>query len=172
VRLAVPLVIGAVVGSTLVWANWPEHGVDAGVVADKLVVRKAERRLIVLSHGQPVKSYRISLGHDPIGKKEREGDGKTPEGSYVIDFRKEHSSCCYRSFHISYPDAADRASAAAIGASPGGSIMVHGLSWPFFWAGRLHRLYDWTDGCVAVTNQEMAELWRIVPVGTPIEIQP
>ena len=161
-----------VIGAALAWANWPEARVPPGVVADQLVVQKSQRRLLVFSRGRLVKSYPVSLGHHPIGKKEREGDGKTPEGFYAIDFRKERSSCCYRSFHISYPNATDQARAAALGVSPGGSIMIHGLSWPFFWAGRLHRWYDWTDGCVAVTNQEMAELWRIVPVGTPVDLQP
>jgi len=168
--------IAAVVGMTfaaiLVWANWPEPGPPANVIADKLVVEKSARQLQVFSQGRLIKTYPISLGHNPVGKKERQGDGKTPEGLYAIDFRKDRSSCCYRSFHISYPSGEDRAHAASLGVDPGGSVMVHGLGYPFFWAGRLHRWYDWTDGCVAVTNQEMAQLWRIVPVGTPIELRP
>jgi murein L,D-transpeptidase YafK len=155
----------------LAWANWPEPSLPPNTVADRLVVEKSRRQLHLYSNGQRLKTYRVSLGHHPVGKKEREGDGRTPEGQYVIDYRKEQT-CCYRSLHISYPDASDRARAAASQVNPGGLIMVHGLSRGLGWVGRFHRLNDWTDGCVAVTNREMAELWRSVPAGTPIELRP
>ena len=152
--------------AVLAWANWPEQPLPRNVVADRLVVETSARRLSLLSHGHTVKTYRVSLGHHPAGKKEREGDGRTPEGSYFIDLRKDRT-CCFRSLEISYPNADDRKHGAT-----GGLIMVHGLGRGFGWVGKLHRLHDWTDGCVAVTNQEMAELWRAVPVGTPIELRP
>lgn len=140
-------------------------------VADRLVVRKADRVLLAMRQGQVLKSYPVSLGGQPIGAKRFEGDGRTPEGLYVIDWRNERSRF-HLSLHISYPDSSDRARAAAAGLPPGGDIMIHGrpnwLSWlgPWF-AGR-----DWTDGCIAVGNVDMEELLRAVPIGTPIEIQP
>jgi murein L,D-transpeptidase YafK len=168
----VPLIVGVALIAVLAWANLPERPQLApNVVADRLVVEKASRRLSVISHGQVMKAYRVSLGKHPVGKKEREGDGRTPEGVYFIDLRKD-KTCCYRSLEISYPSAEDRKHAAAIGASPGGLIMVHGLGRGFGWIGKLHRYRDWTDGCVAVTNNEMAELWRAVSLGTPIELRP
>jgi L,D-transpeptidase-like protein len=90
----------SIVALPLLWANWPGSSLPPNVVADRLVVKKAERCLLLFSHGQLVKSYPVSLGRNPVGKKEREGDGRTPEGTYVIDFKKLRSSCCYRSLHI------------------------------------------------------------------------
>jgi hypothetical protein len=165
------LLLTSILFATLVWANWPEHSLPINVVADRLVVEKAARRLSLVSRGDVVKVYRVSLGPNPIGKKEREGDGRTPEGLYHIDLRKDRT-CCFRSLEISYPNSEDRRRAAAARVNPGGLIMVHGLGRGCGWLGKFHRLHDWTDGCVAVTNQEMAELWRAVPVGTPIELRP
>jgi murein L,D-transpeptidase YafK len=93
------------------WANWPDSQLPPNTVAERLVVRKSARRLDLYANGKVAKSYAIAVGKNPIGRKEHEGDGRTPEGSYVIDFKKARSSCCYRSLHISYPDAADRARA-------------------------------------------------------------
>jgi murein L,D-transpeptidase YafK len=165
--------IVAVVGiaGLFTWANWPEEPLPQNVRAERLVVEKSARRLSVLAGGRVIKTYRVSLGHQPAGKKEREGDGRTPEGLYFIDLRKD-KTCCYRSLEISYPNSEDRRRAAAAGYNPGGLIMVHGLGRGCGWLGKLHRFHDWTDGCVAVTNDEMAELWRAVPVGTPIELRP
>ena len=168
---AAALVIAFLTIVVLAWANWPEQSLPQNIVAERLVVEKSARLLSLVSHGHTVKTYRVSLGHHPLGKKEREGDGRTPEGSYYIDLRKD-KTCCYRSLEISYPNAQDRKQAAARSFNPGGLIMVHGLGRGFGWVGKLQRLYDWTDGCVAVTNEEMAELWRAVPVGTPIELRP
>jgi len=118
-----------------------------------------------------VKSYKIALGGEPVGPKERQGDHKTPEGVYVLD-RRNAKSKFYRSIHVSYPDAKDRAHAANVGADPGGDIMVHGLPNGFGWLGSAHRAKDWTDGCIAVTNDEMDEIWHAVDEGTRIEIKP
>jgi murein L,D-transpeptidase YafK len=113
----------------------------------------------------------MALGGEPVGAKARQGDHKTPEGVYIMDHRNAHSSF-YRSIHISYPSAQDRARAKKLGVSPGGDIYLHGL--PNGWGaiGKAHRLKDWTDGCIAVTNEEMDEIWASVPDGTVIEIKP
>jgi murein L,D-transpeptidase YafK len=103
--------------------------------------------------------------------KEREGDNRTPEGNYLID-SKSSDSQFYKSLHISYPSAEDIARAKANGYSPGGAVLIHGLRNDLKWIGRLHVLKDWTRGCIAVTNEELDEIWRVVPIGTPIEIKP
>jgi len=139
--------------------------------ADRVVVLKKERTLLLMRQGQVVKSYKIALGGEPVGPKERQGDHKTPEGVYVLD-RRNAKSKFYRSIHVSYPDAKDRAHAANVGADPGGDIMVHGLPNGFGWLGSAHRAKDWTDGCIAVTNDEMDEIWHAVDEGTRIEIKP
>jgi len=132
---------------------------------------KSERKLILLNHGQIIKTYKVALGGNPRGAKTQRGDHKTPEGAYVLDRRNEHSQF-YRSIHISYPNAEDRARARKLGVSPGGDVMLHGLPNGYGWIGSGHRERDWTDGCIAVTNEEIDEIWRTVPDGTPIEIRP
>ena len=139
--------------------------------ADRVVVLKKERTLQLFNQGKMIKTYNVALGGDPVGPKRRQGDHKTPEGNYVLDSRNPHSQF-YKSIHISYPNAGDRAAARLKGVSPGGDVFVHGLPKGYGWVGASHRLKDWTDGCVAVTNQEIDEIWRAVPDGTPIEIRP
>jgi murein L,D-transpeptidase YafK len=139
--------------------------------ADKVPVLKKERTLTLLVHGKVLKKYKVALGRNPVGPKIQAGDHKTPEGLYVLDRRNEHRHF-YRSLHISYPNAEDRERTQNLGTAPGGDIMIHGLPNGFGWLGSTHRLRDWTDGCVAVTNEEMDEIWRMVPDGTPIEIDP
>ena len=139
--------------------------------ADRVVVLKSERALRLVNHGRVIKAYKVALGGDPIGPKTRQGDHKTPEGSYVLDFRNAHSKF-YKAIHLSYPSARDRAAAREQGASPGGDVFLHGLPNGFGYLGAAHRLKDWTDGCIAVTNAEIDEIWGAVPDGTPIEIQP
>jgi murein L,D-transpeptidase YafK len=138
---------------------------------DQVVVLKKARTLQLLSHGQVIKSYKVALGGNPIGPKTRPGDHKTPEGAYVLDFRNAHSQY-YKSIHISYPNQHDRAEARKIGVSTGGDVFVHGLPNGYGLIGAAHRLKDWTDGCVAVTDEEMDEIWGIVSDGTLIEIKP
>jgi murein L,D-transpeptidase YafK len=147
------------------------NSLPAHATADRVVVLKQDRKLILLTHGTVLKTYRISLGGEPIGPKQREGDHKTPEGNYVLDRRNPHSRF-YRSIHISYPNAEDRSRAQRLGAPPGGDIFVHALPNGFGWVSRSHLARDWTDGCIAVTNDEMDEIWQAVPDGTPIEIRP
>jgi murein L,D-transpeptidase YafK len=139
--------------------------------ADHVVVLKKERTLALLSQGKVVKTYKVALGGDPVGPKTRQGDHKTPEGMYILDFRNAHSQF-YRSIHISYPNERDRALARKDGVSPGGDVFVHGLPNGYGAVCAAHRLKDWTDGCIAVTNAEIDEIWKAVPDGTQIEIRP
>ena len=149
------------------WAQTPAKPLHA----DRVVVLKKERTLQLLSQGKVIKMYKVALGGDPVGPKTRQGDHKTPEGVYVLDSRNAHSQF-YKSIHISYPNASDRAAARRQRVSPGGDVFVHGLPRGYGWVGASHRLKDWTDGCIAVTNEEIDEIWRAVPDGTPIEIRP
>lgn len=139
--------------------------------ADRVLVEKKERTLQLLSKGKVIKTYKVALGGDPVGPKTRQGDHKTPEGVYILDSRNAHSQF-YRSIHISYPSAGDRAAARRKGVPPGGDVFVHGLPNGYRWVGASHRLKDWTDGCIAVTDEEMDEIWSAVADGTPIEIRP
>jgi murein L,D-transpeptidase YafK len=137
--------------------------------ADFVLVDKSERSLTLYADGRPYHTIRgLQFGAEPQGHKRFEGDERTPEGRYTIDYANPDSSYSL-SLHIDYPNAADRAYAAARGRSPGGAIFLHGQpNWlPF---GRLPG--DWTDGCIALSNAEIEELWRTVPDGTPIEIRP
>jgi murein L,D-transpeptidase YafK len=143
----------------------------ASARADRVLVIKSARTLTLLSHDRVLKVYKVALGSDPVGPKTRQGDHKTPEGIYVLDRRNEHSHF-YRAIHISYPNAQDRERASKLGASAGGDIMLHGLPNGYGWIGKGHRARDWTDGCIAVTDEEMDEIWRAVPDRTPIEIRP
>lgn len=138
--------------------------------ADAILVHKPTRALHLLRDGQPIRSYRIALGGAPEGHKRQEGDQRTPEGDYVIDWRNPRS-IAHLSLHVSYPNAEDTAQATARGVSPGGHIMIHGLPNGWGFLGALHRARDWTDGCIGVTNAEMREIWSLVPNGTPIRIE-
>ena len=141
--------------------------------ADQVVDKKGERRLLLLSGGEPVREYRIALGDAPVGHKVRQGDERTPEGDYVLDWRNPNSRF-HKSIHISYPNESDRLYARAMGVDPGGMIMIHGrpnyISSPTVLAEYDRR--DWTDGCIAVRNEEMDEIWEAVRDGTPIRILP
>jgi murein L,D-transpeptidase YafK len=139
--------------------------------ADRVIVLKKEHALILMNQGKILRTYRVALGRDPVGPKVRQGDHKTPEGTYVLDRRNPHSRF-YRSIHGSYPGSKDRAEAANLGVDPGGDIMIHGLANGLGWLGSWHRAIDWTDGCIAVTDEEMDEIWSAVADGTPIEIKP
>jgi murein L,D-transpeptidase YafK len=138
---------------------------------DRIVIVKSAHEMTLMRDGKPVKVYKVALGTNPVGAKQRQGDHKTPEGVYAIDSRIAQSHF-HRALHISYPNAADRERARKMGVSPGGDVEIHGLGAKYGWVGAAHREYDWTDGCVAVTNQEIDEIWPMVPVGTPVEIRP
>jgi murein L,D-transpeptidase YafK len=139
--------------------------------ADRVLIEKKAHRLTLLNHGVVVKTYRVCLGSHPVGPKEREGDGRTPEGIYTIDSRNANSKF-HRSLHVSYPNAADRARARRLGVSPGGAIMIHGVPNRWRLLGPAFQLTDWTKGCIAVRDNEIEEIWNAVPNGTPVEIRP
>jgi murein L,D-transpeptidase YafK len=143
---------------------------DPGSV-DRVVVYKSQRKMVLLASGKEVKSYLVALGGAPAGAKRQQGDHRTPEGVYKLDFRNAQSRY-YKSLHISYPNSDELQAARKRGINPGGDVMLHGLPKGYGWVGSKHRLHDWTDGCIAVTNQEMDEIWKLVRVGTPIEIKP
>lgn len=138
---------------------------------DRVVVEKANRKLFLLSEGKIIRTYHIALGPHPEGHKLQKDDGKTPEGLYVIDGRNSQSTY-HRSLHISYPSQADIRRANQEKVNPGGDIMIHGIRNGFGWFGLFHPKMDWTQGCIAVTNQEIEEIWDLVKNGTPIEIKP
>jgi hypothetical protein len=139
--------------------------------ADKILIEKKERRLMLISKGKVLKTYKIALGGNPDGPKERQGDNKTPEGTYVIDSRNRDSRY-HLSLHISYPTEKDKKRAKELGVSPGGDIMIHGIKNGFSWVGDLHTEVDWTKGCIAVTDEEIEEIDRLAPNGTIVEIRP
>lgn len=139
--------------------------------ADSVLVEKAERRLSLIRDGQPYRSYRVSLGRQPVGHKQREGDLRTPEGHYILDWRNP-DSCCYKSLHVSYPNEEDKRLAAERGDDPGGLIMIHGQENGWGWLGWLGPYLNQTHGCIAVRNTPMEEIWSAVGNGTPIEIRP
>jgi murein L,D-transpeptidase YafK len=145
--------------------------VSAENQADLIKVDKSARTLTLFRGASIIKAYQVSLGATPGGHKSREGDARTPEGRYSIDSRNSRSRF-HLALHISYPNAVDVKSAQQHGVSPGGDIMIHGLPNGLSWLDKLHLKRDWTDGCVAVTNPEMDEIWAHVATGTAIEILP
>jgi murein L,D-transpeptidase YafK len=145
--------------------------VAAAPRVDRVEVFKSKRELVLLKNGKVVKTYRVSLGFHPVGRKVRQGDSKTPEGAYVLDRRNARSKF-HRSLHISYPNADDVKRARELGAPTGGDIFLHGLPDGAGFIGAAHLQMDWTDGCIAVTDQEIDEIWELVPDGTPIVIHP
>lgn len=138
---------------------------------DKVLIEKKKRRLSLISKGEVIKTYKIALGGNPVGPKERKGDNKTPEGTYTIASRNRHSDY-HLSLSISYPNEKDKKRAKELGVSPGGDIMIHGIKNGFSWVGGFHTKIDWTEGCIGVTNKQMEEIARLVPNGTPVEILP
>jgi len=139
--------------------------------ADRILIEKKERLLTLFSRGKALKTYKIALGGNPNGPKERQGDNKTPEGTYVIDSRNKDSRY-HLSLHISYPNEKDKKRAKQLGVSPGGDIMIHGIKNGFAWVGDLHTGVDWTKGCIAVTDEEIEEIDKLAPNGTIVEIRP
>jgi murein L,D-transpeptidase YafK len=145
-------------------AATPPAMVPASQHADRIHVDKSERRMQLLRGGKVLRTYRILLGDAPVGHKRQQGDEKTPEGDYRISGRNPNSRF-HLSLRVSYPNDADRKQARKRGVDPGGDIMIHGgnsVLYPF----------DWTDGCIAVSNKEIEEIWSLVPTGIPIRIDP
>ena len=154
------------------WANEPpEIRYTPLPKADKVVVQKAKRMLTLYANDQKIKSYHVHLGGNPIGHKQKEGDLRTPEGEYILDWRNPNSSY-FLSLHISYPNKEDIANARKRGVPPGKNIMIHGQPNWLSWQQYIKLQHDWTEGCIAVLNHEMYEIWEAVPDGTPIIILP
>jgi murein L,D-transpeptidase YafK len=158
-------------GVLLILVGWQTGAAETPEKADRIEVRKAEHTMSLLRDGKVLKSYKVALSTVPVGAKQREGDHKVPEGLYIVDRKNAHSQF-HLALHINYPNATDRERARKLGARPGGDIEIHGLGAKFGWVGAAHRQVDWTDGCIAVTNSEIEEIWPLVEVGTVVEIRP
>ena len=143
----------------------------ASATVEKILVLKSARKLQLISDGKPIKSYRISLGKQPKGPKMREGDKRTPEGLYWVDWRKK-SDKFNLAMHINYPNVSDAAQARRQGLNPGSMIMIHGTPDSEDNPEELFHTLDWTDGCIAMKNYEMREVWSLVKDGTLVEIRP
>jgi len=155
---------------TLLWSGL-EHASASPARVDKVVVIKSKRLLMLLKDGEIFKTYRISLGRRPEGHKKESGDQRTPEGKYILDSKNPNSKY-HLAIHISYPNELDTLNAQKRGVSPGGGIMIHGLPRDSHNFKEINGYWDWTNGCIAVTNPEIEEIWQLVSAGTPIEIKP
>jgi murein L,D-transpeptidase YafK len=144
---------------------------DERLLADSVLVDKSEKKLYLLREGIKYREYSIALGPRPRGHKLHAGDERTPEGRYILDFKTEKSDF-YKAIHISYPNEQDIKRASDIGAAPGGSIMIHGMPNNTTLPPELIQMFNWTDGCIAVTNQDMDEIWSAIKPGIPIDIRP
>lgn len=155
----------------LAYYFYPEDKLSKNAQVDSIVVYKSKRELLLYSKGKLLKTYKIALGRKPIGAKAFEGDRKTPEGMYYINDKNPNSGW-HKNLGISYPNAADRKRAKQLGKATGGDIKIHGLQNKRGFVSKFHRWKDWTLGCIAVTDDEVDELYRAVKIGTPIEIMP
>lgn len=140
-------------------------------VADLVVVEKADRKLHLIKDGAPIRTFDIALGIRPVGDKEKEGDFKTPEGRYLLDTRNPNSEY-FLSIHVSYPNGGDIREARSKGVDPGGAIMIHGQPNEPSRSETYYRTQDWTNGCIAVSNSDMIDIWLMTPDMVPIEIVP
>jgi len=165
------LIVTACVAGVLVSTHHNWDALPANTTIDRILIEKAARKLSIFRDGKTIKTYQVALGRNPTGPKEEEGDMKTPEGIYTIDYRNPNSDY-HLALHISYPSPEDAARAAQRGVNAGFDIMIHGLPNGMGWMGALHRRRDWTAGCVALTDEEIEELWRATPDGTTVEIRP
>jgi murein L,D-transpeptidase YafK len=169
--LAAVAIVGAVtIGGAVPFLEEPAVPLPDQVLADSIVVEKSKHSMSLFKNGELLRSYRVALGRGGPEPKSQEGDARTPQGAYLIDSRNPRSGF-HRALHVSYPSAADVAAARARGVSAGSDVMIHGIKNGLGWLGRLHRMVDWTAGCIAVTNREMDEVWRVVPDGTPVVIR-
>jgi L,D-peptidoglycan transpeptidase YkuD (ErfK/YbiS/YcfS/YnhG family) len=148
-----------------------DYMLNADIKADQVLIEKKKRKLTLLLKEQPLKSYRVALGRNPVGAKVKQGDKKTPEGRYYVENRNTRSKY-HLALRLSYPNEKDIKRAGQLGVSPGGDIMIHGLQEGNVGPGFLHTATDWTEGCIAVTNEEIEEIARLVEDGTLVEIRP
>ncbi len=142
-----------------------------GQKADVVLVTKSERRLDLVNQNGIFASFPVTFGAKPVGHKEMQGDERTPEGHYILDYKNSNSKF-YKSIHISYPNSEDRASARRRGVDPGGDIMIHGQKNGLGWASSIAQFFLWTNGCIALSDKDMDQVWAAVDSGTPIEIKP
>jgi murein L,D-transpeptidase YafK len=171
ILLVLLLLLGLTAAGIAAYAYLNVNPLPRDAVADRVLVEKSSRRLTLLRNGKTLKTYSVALGGAPSGAKEFEGDQRTPEGIYTIDFHKPDSDF-HLALHVSYPEPRDVDRAAAEGLSAGSDIMIHGLPNRRGWIGRFHRRSDWTAGCIAVADFEIEEIYRAVADGTPIELRP
>jgi murein L,D-transpeptidase YafK len=164
--LTIPVLWAAFVAPLRADSSLPK---DAHV--SRVVILKSVRELRLMDGEKVLKTYKVALGPHPVGPKQKQGDGRTPEGVYTISGRNVNSAY-HRSLRVSYPSAEDLARAKKAGVDPGGDIFIHGLPKAYAWVGAGHRMHDWTLGCIAVTNDEIEEIWRAVANGTTVEIKP
>ena len=144
---------------------------NATEFSDKVLIEKSSQTLTLLKNGKVLKKYHVIFGANPEGHKQKQGDERTPEGNYTLDSKNSHSGF-YKSIHISYPNKQDRERASKAHVNPGGDIMIHGQKNGFEWLSFASQYFNWTDGCIAVKNSEMDEIWKAVRPVTPIEIKP
>jgi murein L,D-transpeptidase YafK len=172
-RLAFLVCAGTLIGFTALAAAEdvsPEQTSSENKKANRILVDKSERKLVLFADGKPLRTYEVSLGYNPIGHKRYEGDKRTPEGIYLID-DKNSNSAFHLSLHISYPNERDVQEATDRGVEPGGQIVLHGLPTGLIKVSNKYEV-DWTDGCIALSNADIEEIWQLVDVGTLIEITP
>lgn len=143
----------------------------AGLQIDLVRVIKSEHKLQLMTKGKVEYEFHVALGANPKGHKQQEGDERTPEGVYILDFKKDDSAF-YKALHISYPNAKDILQAKRKGVSPGGQIMIHGQKNGLGWLSLISQRFDWTDGCIALSNADMDIVWKLVNAGTPIQLLP
>ena len=139
--------------------------------ADFVLVIKSKSRLYLMRKGEAFASFYVTFGTNPKGHKQQQGDGRTPEGRYTLGYKNSNSKF-YKSIHISYPNATDRKNAKKRGVDPGGAIMIHGQRNKWGWLSPIAQLFNWTNGCIALSDKNMDAVWKAVNVGTPIEIKP
>jgi len=168
---AVVILLATMAAPALHGLEPPSGGAARSRRADRVLIEKEAHRLTLWRGGKTLATYRVALGRRPSGDKVCQGDHKTPEGLFTVDSHLP-ASRFHRALHVSYPDAAHRKAARRQGCDPGGSIMIHGIKHGLGWLGPLHRMIDWTDGCMAVTDREIEEIYAAVPDGTPVEIRP
>jgi murein L,D-transpeptidase YafK len=170
VKKTILIIVVITFASFVVYYFFPERRLPNVFTVTKLVVLKSKRQLLVYSKSKLIKTYKISLGFCPVGKKQFENDGKTPEGLYFIN-NKNPNSVCYKNLGISYPNSNDIENAKRLGVPTGGDIKIHGLPNGKGFIGKFQRWYDWTNGCIGLTNAEIDDLYIHTPIGTPIEIK-
>jgi murein L,D-transpeptidase YafK len=160
------LLFASILQATGLTANVTSHD-----KVDFILIEKSAHPMTLMSKGKTLKTYHVALSTQPLGAKERVGDHKVPEGKYVVD-EKKTASRFHLALHIWYPNAADRGRAQKLGVAPGGEIEIHGLEEKYARMGSVHRQVDWTDGCIAVTDAEIDEIYPLLAVGTAVEIRP